>query len=658
MNNKGASTVHKGAKAEKRAPKRLMFIDTETECIKEEDGMQYHELFLGCLEVWEVNSYGLPVKKTYTECFRDIGRIYEIMLDNNKDDWRLVCHNWNFDAAALKVGSKEMRSKYGYDIDCQTSILPSAGDGFAPFKLTLDFEKFSAFLICNTNFYKSPLAKIAPPEMPKMDMPDKTEYSDYEEYQNDLEMYCWRDVEILRKAWFEIFEMSQELGDTTPGFTAAMAAFRIFKNGFLDYKMYSVQGSRHIPQVDKAEYLAYRGGRCDTFWRGKPPAGTTAYKYDLNSEYPSIMQGSVPFRYSHMCGDEEFMWDFIARDKDAPDSSLTFLAEVTVNIPTSGDNAFIGLDGVKNEEGQLIFPVGRYKTWLWQPMLEIGKGEGWIEEVHTIYCYESAPIFREYVETLYNKRIEYRKAGDEGKAQLCKLLMNSLYGKFGQRYTDNWVELGEDTDEYLTHALPPTQDITVWDAYYGEEGEELEKHYFQIGERLFTQVLAEDSGIPQASRGAVRAIAGYITSAGRALLWRGMAEVLAGGGQLYQCDTDSIMASVQLPADMVDDTRLGAWKLEATMPAEKCTFVAPKHYQFGNQWKIKGIRQGGAGTAFTQIVFPNFTTDLMSSSDKRRQRLEVGAVLSEITKTVSGDNNKRIVVGEGLPTNPICVNIE
>ena len=223
-------------------------------------------------------------------------------------------------------------------------------------------------------------------------------------------------------------------------------------------------------------------------------------------------------------------------------------------------------------------------------------------------------------------------------------MLNSLYGKFGQRYNPQWAEVGKEEYEY-TIMYRDNPDMERYDDYY----DGTLKSYWQIGDRLWAQS-KELLGLDRAS---ICSIAGYITSKARAYLWQAMAMVLDVGGQLYMTDTDSIVTDKELPPSEVSPTELGKWKLEKITPGLECYFTAPKHYRMGEEYHIKGIRNPNAGdneTGWEQVVFPRFMTDLTSANSIRGARLERDATLSYITKNPTGFNLKRVEVGDDRPT--------
>ena len=609
---------------------RVIFTDTETT-----SDVGHIHLILGCYEIWETDDKGMPRYKWGQGTYHTIDEFY-LMLRANLP-CRVVAHNWKFDAAVLLVGNTDNMAMHGYSINAEKSILPGDGRNFAPFLLTLEFVEGSATLICNTNFYKQSLESIGDSlGIDKLAMPLPDRYGSRAEYLGELEYYCKRDVEILRMAWFFMFSFTQELAGTTPGITAAMAANRVFRAGFMPENV-EIQGTLGIPYISDAESDAYRGGRTDTFFKGTPKAHTV-YKYDINSLYPSVMLGDMPIRYVQRAPIPEMVQDI----RQGLGMYL-YLVDATVKIEPEGRYGFLGCEGIKTDDGQFIFPVGEYRTWLWQPMVELMLEQGYIKYFHSAYAYNRYPIFDDYIISLYACRQEYKKSGDTSRDMLVKLMLNSLYGKFGQRNNVKWELIEPSSSEYTVMANTGDDRFTAaWEGVY--------KEYMQIGSELYALTPEH----PTLSRNSVCAIAGYITSKARATLWKGLAAVIDKGGELYMCDTDSVVCSVELPPEMVSDTELGKFKLEDTVPGHTCVFVAPKHYEMEGRIRIKGIRNPDTIMGdYEQVVFPNFVTDMVSRNPVRRERLQSGAVITRLVKSPTGDNNKRIEQGDGLPTLPI-----
>ena len=603
-------------KAEK-LPGIVIFTDTET--IERADGGL--DLLLGCYEVWRVDDKGLPQYQIDKGDYYNEDDFYGMVRDNLP--CRVVAHNWNFDAAVLRVGAADNAEKHGYRIDVPGGIYPLPGQGYAPFLLKLKFSNGVCEMLCNTNFYKQSLASIGDSlGLPKMAMPPTDDMAAMLEY-------CRNDVTILRAAFFALFVYTQDIAGVTPGITAAMASHRVYKAGYYQ-GVKDAQGTQHIPFINDAERAAYHGGRTDTFFKGSP-VGETVYKYDVNSLYPYCMLGDMPVRYLQP-GKNEWVTGL---------DGFIILAQVDLYIPPESEYGFLGLEGIPHD-GRLIFPVGRYRSWIWEPLLKIAARHGYIERVHNVLLYECENIFDGYITDLYQRRLEYRAAGNDSFQMLTKLFMNSLYGKFGQRKAGKWVAVPPESNEYLVMAGIGERHTQDWDG--------VETDYWQVGNDLYAY--EDGQGL---ARHSICSVAGYITAKARALLWDALAAVIDIGGQLYMCDTDSVVCNIPLPAALVDDKELGKFGLEGIAAGSECIFYAPKHYVYKGDIKLKGVRNPGTGNAHMQEIFPNFTTDLMSTNPNRRMRLENGAVITRIIKRPTGKNDKRIEMGDGLPTLPIVL---
>lgn len=605
-------------------------MDTETA------GQERLELVLGCYEVWIVDDTGLPLGDVEKGTFNTEAEFYQII--SKYVPARVIAHNWRFDASVLRIGATENIERYQYTIDVESSIIPvDTGIGFTPFLVTLLFKNGKSELICNTNFYKTSLDSIGDSfDIPKLDMPVPEDYIDRLDYLLDLETYCQRDVEILRRGWFFLFEFVDHIGEVTPGVTVAMCANRVYRNKFMPG--IRIEGTLSIPYVSNAEVEAYKGGRTDCFYKGTPDV-ETVYKYDVNSLYPHSMLGDIPTRYVQKAPSSELL-DTL----DGEETRFTYLSDITIHIPPDHPLSFIGAEGFRNEKRELLFPVGTFRTWVWLPMIKILYKYGYIQEIHNVFAYNKYPIFDRYVTTLYERREHYKKIGDKPRDILVKTLLNSLYGKFGQRQHPSW-NLADDEEYEIMYR--EARGIERFRDFY----DDILKEYMQIGNSLYYGI--PSNGDP--NKRSVLSVAGHITTQARAILWDAMRVILQNGGELYYCDTDSIFSSIPLPANMVSQTELGKWKLEDTIDARNVEFISPKHYMANNKWTIKGIRNPSNAKSFEQNIFPNFMTDLTSKNPKRRERLDMPASIGTIVKSPTGINSKRIEVKNNFPTFPIVM---
>jgi len=262
-------------------------------------------------------------------------------------------------------------------------------------------------------------------------------------------------------------------------------------------------------------------------------------------------------------------------------------------------------------DGRLVFPVGTYRASLphWELTRAIDRGQ--VRRVHKVALYERGPLFKSYVDFFWNKRLEAREQKNEADAWICKLMLNSLYGKFGQT--------GRVFDDVAKTEDQSSRSWVEWDA----DTKSLRKY------RQFAGLIQEQARDGEA-RDSHPAISAHVTSAARMLLWDFIEK--AGIDNVYYTDTDSLMVNAQgLDAlqTNLDASLLGALKLE--WESDAVVIRGAKDYSIGDHRKIKGIRgnaiEGPMGT-FTQDRFRGFKGMLRAGNTDTQ-------VISRVSKTLS-----------------------
>lgn len=655
-------------------PPWVVLVDTETVDI----GNGNQKLLLGCYEIWNVSPrtgiprlerqfsqhYGHPYKRGH---FTHEKQLY-ILLRSLKQ-CRCIAHNWQFDASVIRLGSKETRRQYGYSLDMERCSFP-IDKGYTPFNVTITWggDAWTQFL-CNTNFHKTSLAKLGESfGITKLDMP-KLSLNLFEEIellnnpsldQMDATImehfnlcgilkvlrYCRRDVEVLREAWFSLFRFSDSMAGCTPGITVASMAKRLYCRGWLpklNRNNARIIGSLQYTHVAKAEETAYRGGRTDVFFEGRPKPGKIIKKYDVVSMYPSVMLERMPTEFLGPASPKELLhWLNGGGGK-------LYLAKVSVDIPQNG-MGWLGWEGERATGMGLVFGCGKWTTWAWQPMLKIAFEQGWITEIHEVFKYRSVSMFRQYIEDIYALRAEAKKEGNGPRSLLLKYAMNTLYGKFGQGKFGSWEKLDPSSEDF--HWQTKSRANTGWDRWQdfpnGDPTQEIQD-YLLAEDGIYKYIKAE-AGMGENS---VCSVAGYVTSAARAKLWQALAILHKANSNIYMVDTDSIITDGTLP-DSICGTGLGQWEIESESPSENCIFNAPKDYTFNNVAKCKGIREPlPEQRVYEQLKFSRWQTQLLSVRKDIRNQLESGAVVGAISKTVTGLNKKRRSRGPNQPNDPI-----
>lgn len=230
--------------------------------------------------------------------------------------------------------------------------------------------------------------------------------------------------EVLEKFSVLIFDMfGINIGDTP---TVSSLALRIYRSNFMD-------SNSRISISDTNMYSklhgAYYGGAVDVFIP-QSDHSEKVYCYDLNSLYPAVMlQNDFPV------GAPRFVEGAI--DLHAKDT-FGFL-KVNVTRPTDLNMPLL----MTKLDGRTVAPLGSWTGWYFTEELKLAATLGYKLEVVEGVLYERRKIFARYVETLYTMRLSFDKA--DPRNLICKLLLNSLYGKFGMSpYLSTWKLVDQD----------------------------------------------------------------------------------------------------------------------------------------------------------------------------------------------------------------------
>ena len=414
------------------------------------------------------------------------------------------------------------------------------------FIITFKAEKKTITVLNVGNFYQGSVADIGKAfGLPKLEL-------DYENPTLEEALpYCKRDVEIIAKAmltWFD-FCKRNDLGHF--GITAPKQAFNAFRHRFMKHKIYI-----HADEAaNNLERESYCGGRTEAFFIGDL-SRQRVITLDVNSMYPAVMKKGI------------YPTKLIALRRNLTPQGLkyvlnNYLACAKVRVRTE-------IPCLPCKVGKkLFFPVGEFVTTLASPELELAFSYGKVEEVYEAALYQPAPLFVEFVDFFYNARLQAKTEGNKVNNLLFKLIMNSLYGKFGQKAGD-WEIIGE-TDR---------EDAGYEEVYDLEEGKWLTYKWFN---GILMVKKEEKEGYDS-----FPAIASHVTSYARKLLFEYILQ--AGFDNVYYCDTDSVFVNEEGLKNLsryVDKEELGFLKYEGEKAGLR--IYGPKDYEWESGEKHKGV---------------------------------------------------------------------
>lgn len=359
--------------------------------------------------------------------------------------------------------------------------------------------------------------------------------------------YCIRDAEIVLRAINSFADFLMDRWQVSMRSTIASISQNVFLTKYIDNDL-------RVSGYDKFFRNSYYGGRTELFDR-KGEWLTDVYYYDFNSLYPSVMHDfwypdPENLKYVNF-SNESYIFEY---------EGTSF---VDVYVPEHMEIPPLPYKW----KGKLIFPTGHLNGWYNHNELRMAVKYGArIEKVHkTVYSTRNINPFRNFIEDLYNMRLKFKDEGNKTGNLYTKLIMNSLYGKFGQRIVYSKMGWIDEPPEIPKHLEGKGYEWTF---------ESIGKHDFGTWKLIDSkgQVLEEDA------YRSILSFSSYITSWARIKLYEKMMEVINDGYEVYYCDTDSIITN---HPNLENSKELGKLKLEGV---GDFSGYAPKVYE----WKEKG----------------------------------------------------------------------
>jgi len=572
---------------------KFIFFDTETNIKKTKEGEE-QTLRLGWAKYWDKKT-----NKTINKYFKDKKTFWDFVEHHATEDLIIYAHNVDFDFKIVD-GYNEFIIQRHWE-------LKNVYVNGTVFMMTFKKGNITVRIYDTMNYIPLSLEKIGENlNFPKM----KINFSQCTD--EELSIYCKNDVKIIYELIKKLIFFLEDNDLTKLKPTAGSLALNCFRHKFYreEFPIY-IHAS---PNVIDLERRSYRGGITDCFKVGK--FKEKLYKLDVNSMYPSIM-----------------------RDYDSPVKLLYYgdmtLKEVRENIKENHvildclislpeEYAYILTTQKFNGSEKSVFLKGDFKAVLTTPEIEYALKYGKIKKIYSGAIYERRNIFNDYVTYFYNKRVEYKKSKNKSFELFCKLMLNTLYGKFGQKETS--VRFQSYIDRW---------DIKKYD-FITEDGDYSLLH---LGNRIFRQSRNDNNAYDS-----FVAISSLITSYSRMALIDFMLK--CGRENLYYADTDSLIVNQRgfdNLKDCIDEHKLGYLKLEET--STDSMFIRPKFYDFNGLRKCKGVKklhetlfEDDITWAVMQSQFIRYKSALKSGEIDRQ-------VVKRLEKRINKEYDKGIVEG-------------
>ncbi len=435
--------------------------------------------------------------------------------------------------------------------------------------------------------------------------------------------YCIRDCEIVWDALFMTFEFAGDIKITQA--SLSMTYFRRFHLQF------------NIKHNENTKYFwdSYYGGRTEAFIK----RATHAHVIDVNSMYPYCMKvEKFPNPERLKVENHVDLKYFLKR--------ILYNYEGCIYATIRHKQSTYGFLPYK-DNGKLLFPIGVFSgCWNFNEIrFALEQGAITIEKVNRI-CYapamESSPLAK-FVDHLYLERF---RLNTDFEIDRVKRFMNSLYGKFAQRVTEEHIYIENIEKQY--HVIQDHQRNNTFIRFVPFNSERLDG--FIVVKT--TKKIDTSFSIPS--------FASYITSGARVILLKELLRIEH--LKPVYCDTDSIFFEIYEGYN--SSKELGKFKLEGAHDKEgnfypkivteirglknyKYKYFDAKENKYVDGHRLKGVPKTAIKVGENSYEYFNLT----KTKESLRRNIEAGERVKR-TKEISNKYDKRIVLENG-ETKPI-----
>lgn len=389
---------------------------------------------------------------------------------------------------------------------------------------------------------------------------------------------------------------------------------------------------------------SYRGGVVDLF----KPHLINGFHYDINSLYPYVMK-TFPMPIGNG------KWVNTITDID----NFFGFIKVEVTSPEYMHKPFLNYYDV---DLGLISPIGKWTEVYFSEEIKYALKLGYKFKYLQGISYNKGILFKNFVDYLYDIRLKFPKGTPLNT--LTKLIMNSLYGKFGMKLniTESKLVDNKEINEYVSiydvkniFTFGEKSLITV------EKDPVLEKLDALLANKDISFEKYEDLRklkVNVNDNSAVH-IASAITAYGRIEIDKFKRDSKL---DVYYSDTDSIFCKHPIPSEYLSNTELGKFKLENEVV--EAIFLCPKVYMIKNLKgetiiKCKGLNSQLLNENDIYAIFhdsTNFIRKFVSNFVRSFKHLTI--FKSEKKMEISTKLIKRIKVienGKWVDTKPLKV---
>jgi len=463
--------------------------------------------------------------------------------------------------------------------------------------------------------------KLPPPyNLGKKVLQESEEGKYLEKYNIQDSLITYKFADFLNKSFNSI--------KANMGYTIASTSMSLFRNKYLKTWLLQPKYEDLIKM-----YMAYYGGRTDIFIRGNID-NLNLNLYDINSLYPYCMQ---EYKYPFP--------NYMAYIYSPNISILNYEGISKCIIKTPKDLHIPLLP--HRYDNKLTFPLGKFEGW--HSHVELRKAielNYKIEIIETYYYTKTFNPFNNFVNDLYNKRMEYKRKNNKMEI-IFKILLNSLYGKFAQQmFASNIMfTITDEQKNKFNEIIKINSECALKNKplRYGIDTPDTNIKLingFNIENPRLYYITDFDTNYYSNFINPILSI--YTTSYARLKLYSLFEEVEKNNKDVYYCDTDSIITDYKFK----EGVKLGELKKEIKI--DNGLLVKPKMYyleELNNKiyTKSKGLRNLRTIEDFNKLIETKTYkyTKFTKFKESLRRNLSFNQIL-EVEKFINLDDNKRI----------------
>lgn len=267
-----------------------------------------------------------------------------------------------------------------------------------------------------------------------------------------------------------------------------------------------------------------------------------------------------------------------------------------MSCPSSVKKSFLP---VRGKDGTLIFPTGSFVGVYYSEELKYAKSLGYTVIPLCGYLFEKKESpFKEYVNYHFESRLQAKKDGNEALSFVSKILIHSLYGRFGINPNSTKTELC-DSERY--HFLMKQ------DSFIGCHP--IKENQYMVS---YHTVTADDSFHWAQPKNSAVQLSAAITACARIYM-----HPFISRDDCYYTDTDSIVLANPLPDNIISSKVVGLFELEEKI--KEGFFLAPKAYGYISEEDTDVIKFKGAAKHLVDL--PWFREQLANPS--RRMQVKI-----------------------------------